>query len=62
MKPGRRRCPICWQTVLPTPVRRNIAGHFDSIGRDMCPGSGIGYDLTVGGRPEPHQAWEAMTA
>ena len=33
----RRHCPVCWQNVgLPT-VSGNIAQHFDSVGRDVCP-------------------------
>lgn len=47
---GRRRCPVCWQTVLPT-TGGNVYRHCDSIGRDICPMSGEPYGFTQAGRP-----------
>jgi hypothetical protein len=46
---SRRRCPVCYRQVHPT-AGHNIHGHWDSIGRDRCPGSGEPYDITIGGQ------------
>ena len=45
----RRRCPVCWQTVIPT-RGHNIARHWDSAGRDVCPMSGEPYELAQVGK------------
>lgn len=42
----RRRCPVCRQLAQQT-TGRNVSGHMDSRGRDICPMSGQPYDLTV---------------
>lgn len=47
----RRRCPICWRRVGPT-VNKAIEGHWDSIGRDVCPGSGEPYRITLTLKPQ----------
>lgn len=31
-------CPACWQRATQTKTKR-IAQHWDSVGRDICPGS-----------------------
>ena len=41
-----RRCPVRRQPAEPT-MRRNVAGHLDSLGRDICPMTGQPYQLTV---------------
>ena len=46
----RRQCPICWQRVRPT-EHRSIEGHWDSITRDICPGSGEPYRITLTLKP-----------
>jgi len=45
----RRRCPVCWQTIFPT-THRMISRHWDSVGRDICPGSGEPYMIATPGR------------
>lgn len=45
----RRRCPVCWQIITPTPGRY-VHRHWDSIGRDVCPMSGEPYRLAEFGR------------
>lgn len=47
---GRRICPVCRQTVLPTKTG-NVYGHWDSIGRDICPMSAHPYESTISPRP-----------
>lgn len=46
-----RCCPVCWQTVTPTPKSRKVFTHLDSLGRTKCPMSGHDfnqcYPLTV---------------
>jgi len=42
----KRRCPVCRQIAEPT-MPRNVAGHLDSIARDVCPMTGHPYALTV---------------
>lgn len=51
----RRRCPVCWQIVTPTHAR-GISNHWDSIGRDICPASGLAYDVCVV-RPRQRTVW-----
>jgi hypothetical protein len=42
----RRRCPVCYRRVNPT-GGGNIYGHWDGIGRDLCPGSWQTYDIAI---------------
>lgn len=39
-------CPVCWQRVIKAPSKR-IAHHFDSIGRDVCPGSRQPWSISI---------------
>lgn len=39
-------CPVCWQIVHPT-ASGMIAPHWDSIGRDLCPGERLFYTRTI---------------
>lgn len=47
----RNLCPVCHLLVRPT-LRGNIYGHNDSINRDVCPGSGQPWAITVASLPE----------
>jgi hypothetical protein len=47
----RRRCPVCWRRVRPT-IHAAIEGHWDSKGRDVCPGSGEPYRITLTLKPQ----------
>jgi hypothetical protein len=42
----KRRCPVCRQVAQST-TRRNVAGHLDRIGREICPMTGHPFALTV---------------
>lgn len=59
MKGGRRHCPVCWQTILPT-TRGHVYRHWDTIGRDVCPMSGEPYDLAEAGRRRPLAVMEPV--
>lgn len=39
-------CPVCWQEVRETKLL-NVVSHFDSLRRDVCPGSGQPYTITI---------------
>lgn len=41
---------MCWQTVGLPSANGNIAEHFDSEGRDVCPMSGEPFTLAGHGR------------
>lgn len=43
------RCPVCWQKVRSTSTG-NIAMHWDSIGKEVCPGDALPYSSTIVGR------------
>lgn len=47
---GRKLCPVCRQSVLPT-KSGNVYAHWDSIGRDVCPMSGHAYESTISPKP-----------
>jgi hypothetical protein len=53
MRPGTRRCPVCWQTALPT-SKGTVYRHWDSIGNTVCPMSGERYDMAESGRRVKH--------
>lgn len=42
----KRYCPVCWQTARPT-HNANICGHWDTIRRDICPGSSQPFLITL---------------
>lgn len=48
---ARFLCPVCWSEARPT-IRANIASHFDSIRRDVCPGGGEPFRIALLKRPE----------
>ncbi|RFZ15059.1 hypothetical protein VIMS_02489 [Mycobacterium marinum] len=45
----RRYCPVCWRPVQPS-RGDNIEGHWDSVGREVCPMSGEPFALAHVGR------------
>lgn len=54
MRGGNRRCPICWQTIVPT-TGSTVYRHWDSIGNTICPMSGERYDLAESGKRVKYQ-------
>jgi hypothetical protein len=50
----RRRCPVCWRRVRPT-IHQCIEGHWDAAGRDVCPGTGEPYRITLTLKPAPQE-------
>lgn len=57
MNEPRRRCPVCWRRVRPTKqiqrihgrwdLEAVIEGHWDTVGRDICPASYEIYRITL---------------
>lgn len=41
-----RICPVCWQRAIKAPSKR-VTLHWDSIGRDICPGSKEPWRITI---------------